>query len=351
MSHSSCIWRAAVLGLSLSSLAASGCGGGEGGETEVSGSTTAPAADPSTAADTSAGSSGEATAGATGTGDATGSGEAPTTGTPTTGSTDAPSDTSTGEPLGPCEKPWPDATNTGIPAGTPALTVLEGDFHTEQDGQVFDAVEIRGRLYVDHEDIVITRSLLVGDQYYALYATETASGLTIEDSEVVGGVLLPDHTTVRRTRAHAAEDGLRDDGFIFSASHVLLEDNRIDGLRGGDGAHIDGIQTMGGTDIVLRHNWIDPSSPPVADGGVNAAIFINPGDGVPSADVTVECNMILGGGSWYPLRLYGTGGEVIVRGNRFDRDFLGVPVHTEDTVVSLWEDNAFADDGEVIPPP
>ncbi|TKC88631.1 hypothetical protein [Polyangium fumosum] len=31
----------------------------------------------------------------------------------------------------PCAKPWPDATNTGIPAGTPALAVIDNDLHTE----------------------------------------------------------------------------------------------------------------------------------------------------------------------------------------------------------------------------
>ncbi|XYI00089.1 right-handed parallel beta-helix repeat-containing protein [Sorangium sp. So ce1128] len=250
----------------------------------------------------------------------------------------------------PCSKPWPDATTIGIPPGTPDLEIIEGDIHTEQDGQVFDAVELRGRLYLDHKDITIKRSRLIGDQYYAVYATDSASGLTIEDSEVTGGVGFPDHTTVRRTHAHSGFGHDRDDGFIFAASHVLIEDCLIDGLAGSDGAHVDGIQSMGGSDIVFRHNWVDPTSPPIADGGVNAAIFVTP-DKVPSSDVTVECNMMLGGESWYPLRLYSTSGQVVVRGNRFDRNFLGVPVHLDETTPTVWEDNAYADDGEVIPAP
>ncbi|MDC0747915.1 right-handed parallel beta-helix repeat-containing protein [Polyangium mundeleinium] len=251
----------------------------------------------------------------------------------------------------PCAKPWPDATNTGIPAGTPSLTVIENDLHTEMDGQVFDAVELRGRLYVDHKNITIKRSLLVGDEYYVVYATDTASGLTIEDCEIYGGILSPDNTTVRRSHTHAGPGMTRNDGYQFAASHVLLEDNLFDGLAPTPGAHVDGIQDMGGVDVVIRHNWIDPAAPPVENGGVNAAVFVSPEFGNPSSDVTVECNMLLGGGSWYPLRIYGTTGSVVVRGNRFDRNFMGVPVHLVDTTLTTWEDNAFSDNGEGIPAP
>lgn len=257
-----------------------------------------------------------------------------------------------GAPSGdPCANPWPTAATTGIPAGTPELTVIEGDIHTEQDGQVFDAVELRGRLYLDHKDITIKRSRLLGDEYYAVYASDGASGLTIEDCEIFGGVGFPDNTAVRRSHAHSGFEHTRDDGFIFAASHVLIEDCLVDGLEGGPGAHVDGIQDMGGADVVFRHNWIDPSSPPVDNGGVNAAIFVSPEFGLTSSDVTVECNMILGGESWYPLRIYETTGTVVVRGNRFDRSFLGTPAHLENTTATVWEDNAYADDGELIPAP
>lgn len=251
----------------------------------------------------------------------------------------------------PCSKPWPDATNTGIPAGTPELTVLEGTLHTDHDGQIFDAVELRGRLYLDHKNITIKRSRLIGDEYYAVYASDGSSGLTIEDCEMAGGVMFPENTTVRRSHSHSGFGHTLNDGFIFAASHVLIEDSLVDGLMGDPGAHIDGIQDMGGTDVVFRHNWIDPSSPPVENGGVNAAIFVSPEFDNTSSDVTVECNMLLGGESWYTLRLYNTSGKVVVRGNRFDRNFMGVPVYLEGATVTDWADNAYADNGEQIPAP
>ena len=61
--------------------------------------------------------------------------------------------------------------------------------------------------------------------------------------------------------------------------------------------------------------------------------------------------MLLGGGSWYPLRIYNTTGAVVVRKNRFDRNFMGVPVDLVETKITTWEDNAYADDGEAIAAP
>lgn len=85
-------------------------------------------------------------------------------------------------PAGCAAGDWPTAATTGIPAGTPALEVLSDEsLHTTRAGQVLDAVELRGRLYVDHPGVIIRRSRLVGDVYYAVYATEGGTGLTIED--------------------------------------------------------------------------------------------------------------------------------------------------------------------------
>jgi hypothetical protein len=243
---------------------------------------------------------------------------------------------------------WPTAATTGIPSGTPALTVIADSKHTEKDGQVFDAVELQGRLYVDHPNVVIKRSRLVGDMYYAVYTTIPDSHLTIEDSDIVGGVLLTDHFVGRRNHLHAPTGGTRDDGWIFAASDVLLEDNLIDGLVGDPGAHLDGIQIMGGSRIVLRHNWIEAKSPPISGGGVNAAVFFAP-DKDAIADVTVECNMLIEKEGYYPLRI-DSKAPIVVRKNRWQKGHLGAPVLVTGDAVTTWEDNAY-DDGEVIPKP
>src|SRR5690349_3613167 len=80
--------------------------------------------------------------------------------------------------LTPAPSPWPTAKTTGIPPGTPALTPIPNTTHTDHDGQVFDAVELIGRLYVDHPNVTIRRSHLVGDVYYAVYTTIDDAHLT-----------------------------------------------------------------------------------------------------------------------------------------------------------------------------
>jgi hypothetical protein len=244
---------------------------------------------------------------------------------------------------------WPTAATTGIPAGTPELQVLsDASIHTTGAGQVLDAVELRGRLYVDHPGVIVRRSRLVGDVYYAVYATEGGTGLTIEDSEIVGGVLIPDGFTGRRNHLHAPDGGTKDDGWIFAASDVTLEDNLIDGLVGDAGAHLDGIQVMAGSNLVIRHNWIEAVSPPISGGGVNAAIFLGPDFGEIS-DVVIDCNMLIEEDGYYPLRLDARG-LVAVRHNRWRRGHLGSPALAVDTAVTAWEDNAY-EDGEVIETP
>jgi hypothetical protein len=252
---------------------------------------------------------------------------------------------------------WPTAATVGIPADTPALTPMaEESYHTDHDGQVFDHVELLGRLYVDHKNVIVRRSRLVGDVYYAIYSADDATGLIVEDSDIQGGVLFSDGFIGRRNHLHARPGGDKDDGWIFAASHVLLEDNLIDGLVGGPGAHLDGIQAMAGQDITIRNNWIEAISPPIPDddqgrpGGVNAAVFFKPDFGEIS-DVTVDCNMLIEEEGYYPLRIDARG-AVVVRHNRWRRGFVGTsPVDIRDgTTVTTWEDNAY-EDGEVIPAP
>ncbi len=236
---------------------------------------------------------------------------------------------------------WPTAATVGLPGDAPALSPIVEDLHTEHDGQVFDGVLLTGRLYVDHPNVVIRNSLLVGDIYYAVYSTDGGTGLTIEDCDITGGVLIADGFTGRRNHLYAAEGGTRNDGWIFSASHVLLEDNLIDGLVGSTGAHLDGIQVMGGDDVVIRHNWIEAVSPPIDGGGVNAAVFFKPDFGRIS-NVVVDCNMLIEEEGYYPLRIQAVG-QVVVRSNRWRAGHLGGSYHLEDTVPTVWEDNAYED--------
>ncbi|MEZ4220378.1 MAG: right-handed parallel beta-helix repeat-containing protein [Polyangiaceae bacterium] len=241
---------------------------------------------------------------------------------------------------------WPTAATTGIPAGTPTLTKINASLHTKQDGQVFDAVELNARLYVDHKNVVIKRSRLVGDQFYAVYVTIPAASLTVEDCEIVGGMeVQSDGFTARRNHVHAPAGGNKNDGIFFGGSGALIEDNYIAGLHGGPGAHVDGIQPTSGKGIVIRHNWIEINNNNDPAALINAAIFFQPSKG-PLADLTVECNMLNQTAGFWPLRFEsGITGPIVVRGNRWAKGFQpSGPAYVKgSTTVTTWQDNAYVD--------
>ena len=261
--------------------------------------------------------------------------------------------------VNPVMSEWPNASNTGIPAGT-TLTVYTGSNQTVSDGQVFDGFEFPNRIYVNHSGVIFRNCRLTGDQYYAIYATvpgkTTPQGgvnLTVENCDITSGVLLVDGFTGRRNHIHAAIGKTMDDGWSLSASNILLEDNLIDGLVGEPGAHLDGIQAMGGDNIVIRHNWIEAVSPPITGGGgVNAAIFFSPAAAFgnrANTNIVVENNMLIEEAGYYPLRIEAQG-TVVVRHNRWRRGHLGTPCHLVNTILTTWEDNAY-EDGAVIAAP
>ncbi len=76
-------------------------------------------------------------------------------------------------------KEWPNITNTGVPKDTPELKIITKTMHTTKAGEIIDAVDLQARLYVDHPNVIVKRSKLSGDDYFAIYSTTSGTGLTI----------------------------------------------------------------------------------------------------------------------------------------------------------------------------
>jgi hypothetical protein len=245
----------------------------------------------------------------------------------------------------PC-KPPPTASTVGRPAGLPAPTVLTGDHHTTHDGQVFDNIELRGRIYVDHRGVVFRNSLLIGDEHYAIYSSDKQRfGYTVERSELRSGLELGNGSVIRDVHKTGGNDGLAVDADDLLIDHVL-----IDHLTPQADAHVDGIQIFDGHRITIRDNWVDVSTPVVpGNGGVNAAILV--GTLNETRDVTVMCNTMIprgtGGlpdGAGYTLRLYDVGGYLRVGHNRFGRGHFYGAVDTRNLPAPpVWCDNAYLD--------
>lgn len=194
---------------------------------------------------------------------------------------------------------WPNATTTGVPAGT-TLTVYDGDLKTTSNGQVIDALDVRGRIIVLHPDVVIKRC-----KAWHIIADYNANGgsptrMMVQDCEIdgqdsSGGINCisivgtdaksnlsnpspADGAQILRCNIWNAENGLWieahhctvQDCYIHDLSHSTVPDPHIDGAQCASPA----APNLGGTGrlsyTTFRHcNF---------DGGVSSQITSNDTD-------------------------------------------------------------------------
>jgi hypothetical protein len=218
---------------------------------------------------------------------------------------------------------WPNASNTGVPAGT-TLTTVTGDININTDGEIFENKLVNGTITVNADNVTIRNCKIVIAGDYAIGSFGT--NLLVHDCEVDGGNVVG-HTgvtdqnyTLQRCNIHGCDnstwaqlDVLIEDCFIH---HEVPYDPVLD-------PHTDGVQMPdGATGVTIRHNTLygDFRYPDVAHGGPANDGFGNSAitTGSNMSNITIQDNMLAGGG--YTLRLdVATPGTVniVVTGNRW----------------------------------
>lgn len=275
---------------------------------------------------------------------------------------------------GNCVNTWPVRQQIGRKKGIGAFNNTKRQkrrtFRTSRDGEIIKNVEVNGRIYVRHNNVVIYNSVLNGDKHYSVYTSDGVKNLTIVRSNLHRQPHIGKSTgfkaignLVRGTNI-SKETGHMDNGFIFSADNVQITHNYIYDLYGSPGNHADGIQVMGGKNTSIRSNWIQVDKVPgdavrkdgrVLKGGINSAVFFKP-DKDKISGALVECNMIVQnspkGAGYYPIRLYGGSrgkvipikGRIIVRGNRFMKGHMGrYAGFFKYTSIPVWKNNLYVD--------
>jgi polygalacturonase len=252
----------------------------------------------------------------------------------------------------------PDATNTGVPAGT-TLTFVNGDKTYATDGDVITNLEFHGFVTVKAKNVTFRNCHFVGRTATfnaALLSTEEGTNTLIEDSSFMASspsawidCIAAQSTTIRRSNIRGCVDGVKvnDD--------VLIEDSYIhdmtwfasDPNQGGGPTHNDGVQAWAlAKNITLRHNNIDMAS--TKDG--NAAFQSS------STNTHVEDNWLDGGGCTLNFAHQSTGGPltgIYVVGNRFGRgSFFQCPILiSTQTTLSQNTGNVWDDTNQPIPAP
>jgi hypothetical protein len=237
----------------------------------------------------------------------------------------------TGGPVGPSSggstAPLPNADNTGVPSST-SLT-SSGSITAATAGAIIDARHVTGSITVNAPNVTIRRTRVDSDAFMAIRSNST--GLVVEDSEIMdtdGGTMCHNavgggDVTVRRVEVKDCENGAD-----IGDGNVLMADNYIRDLAAPsagtsqhpDGSpHTDGIQGgCGGSNITVRHNWIDPT----ATGGATAGIIMcTPTNLSASTTYRIEDNYIDGRGASYAV--YATRqADAAAKGNYINRNRL-----------------------------
>lgn len=192
---------------------------------------------------------------------------------------------------------YPDATNTGAPAGT-NLTEYTGPMTITENGTVIDGKIINGSLRVIADDVVIKNSKITFDSWWGVEA-EHANNITIQDCDIVG----PGYSGDSNSAILGSGTFLRNDlskvenGITLTGGSSTVKGNYIHDLEDGSSdPHYDGISVQGGQDgVLIEGNTILA--------GNNADVFINTDFG-PVNDVQVT-NNFLGGTPGYNIYVSG----------------------------------------------
>ena len=235
----------------------------------------------------------------------------------------------------------PDASCTGVPAGT-TLTP-SGSITTTQDGQVIDSKDVNGWINVQHNNVTIKRTR-VRNQGQAITMSNSKTNLIIEDCELDGtgtpngaSAVGDSNFTIRRCIVHHYGEGPR------SSGNVVVEDNWFHDFVSyiHQDAHQDVVQVTGGSNITFRHNVMDMNV-----NGANAAIMIGTSSG---SNILIENNWFAGGG-WTVYGGWPAYTNVRILNNRFSTKyypncgFYGPIVYADGHTVTgnVWADGSRA---------
>lgn len=186
------------------------------------------------------------------------------------------------------EEPYPDKSNTGVPAST-VLTRYEGTLHITTDNQVVEGLEVIGNVVIEASNVTVKNSRIIsGTPWHAVMIVDNAPGFTLMDCEIDGQSTTDNgfygHGTILRSNIHGVENGMT----IWGPS--VIKDNFIHSLAATDeDPHFDGIQINGANDVSIVHNTVINEHEQTA-----AIIMGNTFSGL--SNIVVDNNLLIGGG-------------------------------------------------------
>jgi len=203
---------------------------------------------------------------------------------------------------------FPNASNTGVPAGT--VLTKRGSLTVTQPNTVIDSMEIDGCLTIGStaNNVTVKNSLIRSkDCTWNIDDTAGATGLKVIDSEIDGlGGTTGDAGihgygyTLTRVNIHGTGDGLK------VGTGDVIQDSYIHDLAITSSSHNDGIQCLGTTSLTINHNTI------IVKAGATSAIILSTGSADDMRNIMIS-NNLLGGGAYTVYGGYQAGKDVLSR--------------------------------------
>ncbi len=211
------------------------------------------------------------------------------------GSSPPPANPPTTPPPSPPTSGFPNASNTGVPAGTP-LTAYAGPNTNNSSNIVLENMNFSsGSSYLFNGSNVTIRN-----SQFARSVQFNGDNITFENNTVSGGVSLSGTTSVTlryNNISNFGADGIHLTSDSGQAGNVTITHNFIHSPNPGCGAHADGIQVRGVNGLTLSHNTFDMGAWRQVCGldALNAAVFLETANGG-NSNMTVAGNYLNGGG-------------------------------------------------------
>lgn len=178
------------------------------------------------------------------------------------------------------------------------LVEFRGIYYATVENATVRDLDIHGNIVIEASNVTMANVRLVSEApWHALRVMESATGFTLEDSEIdgAGGTVngVYGFGTFLRNDIHGVDNGIN----VIAPS--TIRDNYIHGFRTSTDGHYDGIEINGGHDIQIVDNYI------VNEHDQTSAVMMN-NEFSGLSNISIENNRLVGGG--YTIYLDGRKG-------------------------------------------
>ncbi len=182
---------------------------------------------------------------------------------------------------------FPDATNTGIPAGV--TLKASGPLVINSPGAVIQGLDISGGVIINAPNVTLLNCKVTSGGYQVVLINKGITGAVVQNCEIDnqggGGVGIAGQGTFTANNIHGCVDGIDVRG-----DNTVIQGNYIHGETGPAGAHFDSIQADGAfSNLTIQHNSI------INEQGQTSAIMLDNYWG-PIDQVKIDDNLLVGGG-------------------------------------------------------